>query len=368
MKSGVRGQRAYRSHGGLTSVIFLIGIFMVLLFACIGVDVAHFVSASTELQSVADASALAGCYELTWNSSAANMSAATAAAQNMAAQSNADLYSSAGIPIPPASVNVSFSSRNGGTNNTITVSVNPPVAFLFAPFIGAGGSLVGATASAQQLPLLAAQSPPWYLETTVQNGPGPKPGGGTPNLPSPAPPPPTTFPSSAYVTFFDSTKSFPNMEPPILPTHWVEYGISDLSTALPNPVGTRALIDCMGVCNNQGSCTKSNPIVIGGAHINSNHGSYNSAISNPQGAQASWTNGSVTLLPITTNGDVVGVYTVKLTGPMVPNSFKNGQGVFGEFQIEFIGSANNVPGAVAADPTSGTVFNNVGSTLAQLVQ
>lgn len=347
----------------MASIIFLLGIFMILLFACIGVDVAHFVSASTEMQTVADAAAMAGCYELTWASSAAQMTAATAAAQNMVAKSNADLYSSSGIQIPLASVSVSFQSLNGGTNNAITVTVNPPVAFLFAPFIGAGGKLAGGIATAEQLPVLAAPSPPWFLETTTQGGPD-KP----PPLPQAAPPAPTTFPTSAYVTFTDLQTGPNSIAPPILPTYWIDIGISNLSDVNPNPNGVAQLIKCLGICQDTGTCQKKNPIVINGSTIEANHGAYNASVSNPDENHGDWTGGDTTILPITENGNVVGIYTVRLKGPFVPGSAKKGQGVYGELQVEFIGSASGVPGVVTLDPTTGGVFNNVGSTVAQLIK
>lgn len=81
-----------------------------------------------------------------------------------------------------------------------------------------------------------------------------------------------------------------------------------------------------------------------------------------------WTNGKNVILPITSSGGVVGVYVVKLTGPYVPNSFKNGQGVFGEFGVQFIGSADNIPGVTVMDPSQGAVYQNVGATVAALVK
>lgn len=345
------------------SVMFLISIVIVMLFACIGVDVAHFVSASTELQNVADAAAMAGCFELTWTSSAAQVTAATAAAQNMIQQSNADLYSPGGIPIPAATTSINFSSRNGGTNNAITVTVSPPIAFLFAPFIGTGGKFVGAIATAQQLPVLVAPAPPWFLETKDQGGPSaPAP------LPQAAPPPPTTFPTTAYVTFFDSSKDFAKIAPPVLPTYWVDMGLSNLSNAQENPVGIQQIINCLGACKVFSGCERSNPVVVNGSQIVANHGSYNSNVSNPWGNKSTWTSGQTTILPITVDGYVVGVYAVKLTGPYLDKSYDHGQGVFGEFQMEFIGSANAIPGVQAMSPVNNAVYNNVGATVAQLVE
>lgn len=71
---------------------------------------------------------------------------------------------------------------------------------------------------------------------------------------------------------------------------------------------------------------------------------------------------------MTTGGDVTGIYVVKLTGPYVPKSFSNGQGVFGEFGIQFVGSADSIPGVTVMDPTGGTVYSNVGATIAVLVK
>jgi hypothetical protein len=344
-------------------LLFLFGIFISLLFAVIAVDIAHFVSANAELQCAADAAAMMGCYDLQWKSTGANMTSATADAKFMAQRSFADYYSPGGVSIPASSVNVSFSSLNGGTNNAITVTMNPPILFMFAPFIGNFNRLVGVSATAQRLPVNTAPAPPWFLETTNQTGPNsPAP------LPSPAPAPPTTFPTSGYVTFYDSSKKFAKNAPPILPTYWVDMGLSDLSTAKTNPVGVASVLKCLGQCVTSTSCNTTNPIVINGSIINANHGSYNSNVSNPDSNSDTWTSGKNVILPITTNGNVIGVYVVKLTGPYVPKSFTNGQGVFGEFGVQFVGSADSIPGVTVMNPSNGTVFNNVGATVATLVK
>ncbi|MBX9951989.1 MAG: hypothetical protein K2Y39_22645 [Candidatus Obscuribacterales bacterium] len=373
-------RRTYRSQrGALGTLLFLAGIFILLLFAIIAVDISHFVSANAELQCAADAAALMGAYDLQWNSTGANTSAADADARFMVQNSIADHYRPSGISIPSASVNVAFSSRNGGTNNAITVTLNPPMASMFAPFIGNLSTLVGVSATAQQVPILTAPAPPWFLNTSVQGGPSaPAP------LPSPSPAPPTTFPSNAYVTFTDSTKSNPSnpsdsksiavkLTPPILPTYWVDLGISNLSTAKPNPVGVKQILQCRGYCDS-GGCNTVNPVIVNGSQINANHGSYNSNVSRPwepSENQPLWTNGDVVVLPVTTGADpspVTSIYLVKLTGPFVPNSWQNGQGVFGEMQVQFVGHAENIPGVVVMDPSTGNNFTNVGATVAVLVK
>jgi len=353
-------------RGALGSVLFLIGIFISLLFASIAVDIAHFVSAGTEMQSVADAAALMGCYDLQWKSTAANTTSATADAKYMVQHAAADLYSPAGISIPTASVNVTFSSLNGGTNNACTVSLSPPIVYFFAPVMlhSVGNNLVGATATAERLPVATGPAPPWYLETTAQSGPtGPAP------LPSPAPAAPTTFPTNAYVTFTDVMGgSGVKIAPPILPTYWVDLGITNLSNAKPNPVGIKGVLNCMGVCTP--NCSASNPVQIGDSSILANHGSDNSNVSSPDSNSAAWTNGSNVLLPVATNQNIIAVYAVKLTGPYVPNSFDNGQGVFGEFGVQFLAQADTVPGVTALDPTTGTVYPSSagGATVAVLVK
>lgn len=356
-------------RGALGSLVFLFGIFITLLFAIIAVDIAHFVSANAEMQCAADAAAMMGCYDLQWNSTAANMTSATADARYMATRSFADYYSPTGINIPSASVNVSYSSLNGGTNNAITVTMNPPIAFLFAPFIGNFNRLVGVSATAERLPISTAPAPPWFLGTDFQSGPDPQ---KTPStLPSPSPAPPTTFPTNGYITFIDSDKlKQPGVknEPPILPTYWVDMGLSNLSNAKTNPPGVASVIKCMGQCVTSTSCNTTNPVVIGESHIIANHGSYNSNVSNPAGNSAEWTNGKNVILPVTTDGNVVSVYVVKLTGPYVPNSYTHGQGVFGEFGVQFVGSADNIPGVTVMSPMQGATYQNVGATVAALVK
>jgi hypothetical protein len=356
-------------RGALGSLLFLFGIFITLLFAIIAVDIAHFVSANAEMQCAADAAAMMGCYDLQWNSTAANMTSATTDARYMATRSFADYYSPSGISIPSASVNVSFSSLNGGTNNAITVSMNPPIAFMFAPFIGNFNRLVGVSATAERLPISTAPAPPWYLETSAQAGPNaPSP------LPSPSPAPPTTFPTNAYITFYDGypvknpSQNRASIAPPILPTYWVDLGLSNLSTAQPNPVGVASVIKCMGQCVQSTSCNTSNPVAINASEIAANHGSYNSSKTRPWENTGDWTNGKNVILPVSTNGGVVSVYVVKLTGPFVPNSGRNGQGVFGEFGVQFVGSADNIPGVTVMNPMQGATYQNVGATVAALVK
>lgn len=369
----------------------LLSIFVILLFSCIGVDIAHFVSANIELQNAADACAMAGCYELSWVSTGAQVTAATNAAQTMGTKCYADLYSPAGVAIPTAFVNVTIFSSNGGTDNTIRCNVNPPIGFLIAPFmIGAqGGSIAGATATAEQLPILSVPAPPWFMNTdaSIQDGPSgctvAKNGydsGVAPFVPIDGPP--TTFPSTKYVTFIDDQPCKSNsVLPTQWPTYWVYYGISNLANVQPNPPGIAAAIKCLGICTQtSGTCTKVNPVVINGSQMASNHGSMSSAVSNPESmsqpkntTETGWSgnpDGSSvnTVLPITDSANnVIGVYAVKLYEDMVPNTYKNGQGVYGEFKVEFLSNANTVPGVTVFAPTNG-VFNNVGSTVAQLIK
>ncbi len=297
-----------RKSGVIGSVLLLLGILIVLLFATIAVDIAHFVSAGSEMQSVVDAAALMGAYDLQWNSTPANLSQATIDANYMVQHSSTDVYNASSNPIPLSSVQVSYSSLNGGTNNAITVTMSPAIAFLFAPLIGNSSQFVNVSATAERLPVVSAPSPPWFLETAGQIGPD-----SPPPLPSPAPAPPTTFPSNAYLTFADSSQPGAGLAPPILPTYWVDMGLSNLSTAQTNPVGVQKVIQCMGRCVTGTSCDTSNPVVIGGSIINANHGSYNSNVSNPRGNSDLWSSGATTVLPVTTNGNVVGIYIVKLT-------------------------------------------------------
>ena len=329
-------------------------------------DVAHFVSASTEMQSVVDAAALAGCYDLQWNSVAADLTKATNDAKYMIAQSSADLYSPSGISIPTGSTTVSFSSQNGGINNTCTVSMNLPIAYIFAPaMIGAinGQNVVGVSATAEQLPIAVGPAPPWYLETTAQVGPNcPSP------LPAPAPAPPSSFPSSNYVTFNSVMGGCAKSAPPILPTYWVDMGLGNMSTAQSNPNGIRSIMQCLGKCVDGSSCSAVNPIQVGITEITAVHGAYNSSISDPKGNTATWAGNATVLLPITTDGVVTGVYAVQLTGPYVANSSFQGQGVFGEFQVKFLSQANTVPGVTVFDPTQGNVYTNAGSTVATLIK
>jgi len=352
-----------QENGVIGSVLLLLGILIVLLFASIAVDVAHFASASGEMQSVVDAAAMMGAYDLQWNSTDANMTQASIDANYMVQHSSTDIYNAGSNSIPLSSIHVSYSSLNGGTNNAITVSMSPPIAFLFAPLIGNTSQFVNVSATAERLPVASAPSPPWFLETAGQIGPD-----SPPPLPAPAPAPPTTFPSNAYLTFADSSLPGAGLAPPILPTYWVDMGLSNLATAEANPVGVQKVIQCMGRCVNGTSCDTSNPVVIGGSVINANHGSYNSNISNPRGNSDLWSSGATTVLPVTTNGNVVGIYIVKLTGPYQPNSYRNGEGVYGEFGIQFTGSADSIPGVTVADPTQGAVYNNVGATVATLVK
>lgn len=354
---------ARRPNGAMGAVLFLIGLLVTLMLSTLAADVAHFVAASTEMQSVVDAAAMSGAYDLQWKSTSANMDQASIDAKYMAQHAAADAYNPANNMLQANAISVSFSSLNGGTNNAITVSISPPITFFFGSLIGNPGAFVGASATAERLPVLAAPAPPWFLETTAQVGPNsPSP------LPSPAPPAPTTFPSNAYVTFADDTKPGAGLAPPILPTYWVDMGLSNLSTAQTNPVGVQQVIQCAGRCVNNTSCNTTNPVVINGSIINANHGSYNSNVSNPQGNSGFWTDGEIVILPVTTSGNVIGLYAVKLTGPYVPNSFRNGQGVFGEFGVQFVGSADTLPGVTAMDPSPGNIYSNVGATIAVLVK
>jgi len=52
----------------------------------------------------------------------------------------------------------------------------------------------------------------------------------------------------------------------------------------------------------------------------------------------------------------------------VKNSFRNGQGVFGEFGIQFVGSADTLPGVTAMDTGPGNFYTNVGATIAVLIK
>ncbi|HEY9774826.1 MAG TPA: pilus assembly protein TadG-related protein [Planktothrix sp.] len=352
------------NNGTMSSVLFLIGIMITLLFACIAVDVAHFVSASTEMQSVADAAALMACYDLQWESTDSQINQANADATYMVQHATADLYSPSGVSIPTVSVNVTFSSLNGGTNNAVTVSLSPPIVYLFAPvMIQATNNLVGARATAERLPVATGPAPPWYLETTEQAGPpGPSP------LPSSSPPPPSNFPTTGYVTFTDVKGGTAGMAPPIVPTYWVDLGITSLSNASPNPPGIESVLNSMGVSiAGDPNSSATNPIAIGAGTIDANHGSYNSNVSSPNSNSAAWTSGATVLLPVSTNNIIDSVYAVKLTGPYVPHSYTNGQGVFGEFGVTFVNQADTVPGVTVFDPTSGASYSNVGATVAALV-
>jgi len=360
--------RSYQrsKRGALGSVVFLIGMIILLMFMFLAVDIAHFNSASTEMQSVVDAAAMMAAYDLQWNSTATDMSQATADARYMVAHGAADCYNPAGISIPTNSVTVSFSSVSGGINNACTVSMKPPIIYLMAPlFIGGMGSsdTVVSSATAAQLPIATGPAPPWFLETTDQPGPPcPAP------LPAPAPSPPAMFPTNAYVTFADVKGGCAKQAPPILPTYWVELGLTSLSSAKPNPPGIKSVLNCMGTCVNGTSCNTSNPVKIGATIASATHGAYNSAISDPGANSALWTNDSTVLLPVSSRGTIVAVYSVKLTGPYVPNSYSTGQGVFGEFGVQFLSRANALPGATVFDPTRGVVYSNVEATMATLIK
>lgn len=354
---------ARNPQGALGTMLFLIGLLIILMLSSLAADIAHFVAASTEMQSVVDAAAMSGAYDLQWNSTAANMDQAVIDAKYMAQHAAADTYNPSNNMLPANAINVSFSSLNGGTNNAVTVSISPPIAFIFGSIIGSPGALVGVAATAEKLPVLEAPAPPWFLETTAQTGPK-----SPPPLPSPSPAAPTTFPTSAYVTFADSSQPAARLAPPILPTYWVDMGLSNLSTAQTNSVGVAQVIHCIGRCVVNTNCNTTNPVVINGSIINANHGSYNSNVSNPEGNSGWWSNNNVVILPVTTNGRVIGLYAVKLTGPYVPKSFKNGQGVFGEFGVQFVGSADTLPGVTAMDPAPGNVYTNVGATVAILIK
>jgi len=362
-KLGTARSALRRQNGAMGAVLFLVGLLITLLFACIAADIAHFVAASTEMQSVVDAAAMSGAYDLQWNSTTTNMDQARFDARYMAQHAAADIYNPSTNMLPTSAIDVSFSSLNGGTNNAITVSISPPILFFFGSIIGNPGAIVGVSATAERLPVLGAPAPPWFLETTAQLGPD-----SPPPLPSPAPQPPTTFPTSAYLTFADSSQPGAGLAPPILPTYWVDMGLSNLSTAQANSVGIQQVIHCAGRCVTNTACNTTNPIIINGSTITANHGSYNSNVSNPNGNADWWTNGSTVMLPITTNGNVVGLYAVKLTGPFVPKSYRNGQGVFGEFGVEFVGAADTLPGVTAMDPAPGNIYTNVGTTIAVLVK
>ncbi len=358
-----KGRFLRSRRGAFATLLFLFGIFIALLFAIIAVDISHFVSANAELQSAVDSAALMGAYNLQWNSTADNMTSAAADARIMAQRSIADLYNPSGVAIPSGSITVNFSSLNGGSNNAITVNLNPPILFMFAPFIGNMGLPVGVSATAERLPVSTGPAPPWFLETSKQSGPdSPSP------LPLPAPAPPQTFPTSAYVTFVDSSKPGAKNAPPILPTYWVDMGLSNLSNAHTNPVGVAQVLRCMGQCVTGTSCNTTNPVVIDGSIIHANHGSYDSNVSNPDSNSDIWTNGKSVILPVTTGGNVTSIYVVKLTGPYVPNSFTKGQGVFGEFGIQFVGNADTIAGVTVMDPTGGVVYHDVGATVAVLVK
>ena len=361
MKKRINSARSARGMVGV--MLLLVALMIVLLFSSIAVDIAHFSAAGAELQCAADSAAMMGAYDLQWQSTGSDMSKATIDAQYMAQHAAADVYNPGGNPFPANSVTVTFSSLNGGINNAVTVSIVPPVLLLFAPLLGAATQYVGVSATAERVPVLGGPAPPWFLETTVQMGPtSPAP------LPSPSPGPPTTFPSNGYVTFADPSQTTVGLAPPVIPTYWVDMGLSNLSTAQPNPNGVQQLLQCLGHCVANSGCNTTNPIIVNGSTIYANHGSYNSNVSNPSGNVSSWIDGRVTILPITTAGRVVGLYVVKLTGPYVKNSSRNGQGVFGEFGIQFIGSADALPGVTAMDASPGNVYTNVGATIAVLVQ
>jgi Flp pilus assembly protein TadG len=351
------------SCGVLGTPVFLIGILISLLFACFSIDLAHFAAAKAEMQTVADSAALMGAYKLQWLSTAINTAQATADARYMARHGFADIYSPGGLSIPDSAINVSFSSLNGGVNNAVTVTITPPITFIFAALIGNMGQAVGVSATAERLPILAAPAPPWFLETTAQLGPlSPSP------LPSPAPPPPLSFPVNAYVTFYDGSQLFVKKAPPLLPTFWVDMGLSELSTAQSNPSGIQSVIQCKGRCISNTLCNTTNPIVVNLSEIFANHGAYDSNISNPRGNAAYWTDGSKVILPVTLAGRVIDTLVVKLTGPYVPDSYASGQGVFGEFGVQFLGSADSMMGVSVMDPSQGAVYANVGATKAVLIK
>ena len=104
MRNGKKQNKQRSKRGALGSLILLVGVIIAFMFACIAVDIAHFQSASTEMQSVVDAAALMGCYNLQWSSSAANMTQAKTDAIYMVQPGSADLYSPTGINIPSGSV------------------------------------------------------------------------------------------------------------------------------------------------------------------------------------------------------------------------------------------------------------------------
>lgn len=350
-------------RGAIGSLLSLSAILITMMFAVIAVDIAHFVSAGSELQSVADAAAMAGAYDLQWQSTTDNMTQASFDATYMAEHAAADLYNPDINFLPTNAISIKYSSLNGGTNNAITVSISPPIGLLFAPLLGSSSAVVGVSATAERLPVATAPAPPWFLETQAQIGPlSPSP------LPAPSPQGPTTFPTNAYVTFADSSQPDAGLAPPILPTYWVDMGLSNQSTAQTNPVGIAQVILCAGTCVENTSCNTTNPVVIDGSTIYANHGSYNSSVSNPKGNSAVWASNKTVILPVTSNGNVIGLYAVKLTGPYVKNSFRDGQGVFGEFGVQFVGTADTISGVTAMDPDPANVYTNVGSTIAVLIK
>ncbi|HEY9757124.1 MAG TPA: pilus assembly protein TadG-related protein [Oculatellaceae cyanobacterium] len=370
MKRKIKSLR--RNTGTLSSLIFLAGIGIVLLMGCIAVDVPHFVSANTELQNVADAAALMAAYDLEWTSSAADMSAARNDAAYMVQHSCADLYNTT-LNIPfSASSQVTFSSRNGGTNNAVTVTLSPPGFYLFAPFVIGLSPGNGATATAERLPIVSGPTPPWYLGATSQFQGGPTCPSPLPQ--SPVPSPPTSLPVSAHVTFIDSSKigvQCAGVVPPILPTYFVDMGLSSLSNApSPNPHFIGLMEPCNGGCAS-GPCPYTNPQVIGSSTVTAVHGALNAAPSNIPSNVSYWTNGNTVLLPVTdASQNVTSFYAVKLTGPYVPGSFQNGQGVFGELGVQFVGAGDTIAGVTVADPSTGATYSpGPGApTVAALVQ
>jgi Flp pilus assembly protein TadG len=169
-----RGPALYRRQRGTISFLFVFFIFMALAFAAFSVDTGHYFLVRDELQTAADAAAIAGARSLyTGNlNSAANWSAA-----NAGATSAIQLNTSDGVILTNATVQSGFWNLTGypvgmqsptmvpGTYDDPAVQVTVsraaglnggPLAFFFAPLLGVSNSPVTSTA-------VAAVSAPGYV-------------------------------------------------------------------------------------------------------------------------------------------------------------------------------------------------------------
>jgi Flp pilus assembly protein TadG len=156
----------YRHQGGTISFLFVFFVFVALAFAAFSVDIGHYFLAQDELQTAADAAAIAGARSLyTGNlNSTANWSAA-----NAGATSAIRLNTSDGLILTNAAVQSGFWNLTRypvglqspaivpGTYDDPAVQVTVsraaglnggPLAFFFAPLLGVSNTPVTATAVA----------------------------------------------------------------------------------------------------------------------------------------------------------------------------------------------------------------------------